>query len=235
MCYADYVVGGTSTHMVGLRSMIDSLGFLRSGSPLSRNLFWNVFFMFRGGTFGDSETGPFSTIKPLIVKLIGKNGSKFIKEELSMDNVYNYMFHLLNEYSKLLKYKPTVPPRAVELCSESMACPERGVNKAFMMESLVKEDTSDVEPCMIPQPYDPSTLDVLLKRKESYVIQLFHIPTLSHVKNGVFGLPSTRSLMRPTSPFSLTGKRPAKERVTAGTGREHVAHSHGVNYRSYDE
>ncbi|GKA51850.1 O-glucosyltransferase Rumi [Tanacetum coccineum] len=101
------------------------------------------------------------------VKLIGKNGSKFIKEELSMDNVYNYMFHLLNEYSKLLKYKPTVPPQAVELCSESMACPERGVNKAFMMESLVKEDTSDVEPCTIPQPYDPSTLYALLKRKES--------------------------------------------------------------------
>nr|GEY82727.1 RNA-directed DNA polymerase, eukaryota [Tanacetum cinerariifolium] len=30
MCYVDYVVGGTSTHMVGLRSMISSLGFLRS-------------------------------------------------------------------------------------------------------------------------------------------------------------------------------------------------------------
>nr|GEY64515.1 hypothetical protein [Tanacetum cinerariifolium] len=32
MCYVDYVVGGTSTHMVGLRSMIGSLGFLRSGT-----------------------------------------------------------------------------------------------------------------------------------------------------------------------------------------------------------
>nr|GFA36633.1 hypothetical protein [Tanacetum cinerariifolium] len=40
ICYVDYVVGGTSTHMVGLHSMIGSLGFLRSGSPLSRNLFW---------------------------------------------------------------------------------------------------------------------------------------------------------------------------------------------------
>nr|GEU90455.1 RNA-directed DNA polymerase, eukaryota, reverse transcriptase zinc-binding domain protein [Tanacetum cinerariifolium] len=32
MCYVDYIVGGTSTHMVGLRSMIGSLGFLRSES-----------------------------------------------------------------------------------------------------------------------------------------------------------------------------------------------------------
>ena len=32
-----------------------------------------------------------------------------------MDNVYDYMFHLLNEYSKLLKFKPTMPEKAVEL------------------------------------------------------------------------------------------------------------------------
>ncbi|KAK3017594.1 hypothetical protein RJ639_004828, partial [Escallonia herrerae] len=33
---------------------------------------------------------------------IGKAASNFIQEELKMDYVYDYMFHLLNEYAKLL-------------------------------------------------------------------------------------------------------------------------------------
>uniref|UniRef100_F6I5Z6 Glycosyl transferase CAP10 domain-containing protein n=1 Tax=Vitis vinifera TaxID=29760 RepID=F6I5Z6_VITVI len=53
---------------------------------------------------------------------IGKAGSNFIHEELKMDFVYDYMFHLLNEYSKLLKFKPAVLPGAVELCLETMDC-----------------------------------------------------------------------------------------------------------------
>ncbi|KAI3778152.1 hypothetical protein L2E82_07215 [Cichorium intybus] len=100
------------------------------------------------------------------VELIRKAGSRFTQEELSMDRVYDYMLHLLNEYAKLLKYKPRVPPRAVELCSESMACPAQGLNIAFMMESLVKKSTRDVAPCTMPRPYDRPSLDALLKRKE---------------------------------------------------------------------
>lgn len=89
-----------------------------------------------------------------------------------MDNVYDYMFHLLNEYAKLLKYKPKVPPRAVELCSESMVCTAQGLSKAFMMESLVKECTSNVAPCLIPRPYDRSALYAIVKRKESIFRQI---------------------------------------------------------------
>jgi len=33
------------------------------------------------------------------------------------------MFHLLSEYAKLLKYKPTRPPDAIELCSEISGVP----------------------------------------------------------------------------------------------------------------
>ena len=32
-----------------------------------------------------------------------------------MDNVYDYMFHLLNKYVKLLKFKPTMSEKAVGL------------------------------------------------------------------------------------------------------------------------
>jgi hypothetical protein len=48
-----------------------------------------------------------------------------VREEMSMDHVYDYMLHLLTEYAKLLRYKLTVPEKAVEICAESIACPAR--------------------------------------------------------------------------------------------------------------
>ncbi|KAK1315057.1 hypothetical protein QJS10_CPA06g00332 [Acorus calamus] len=62
----------------------------------------------------------------LLAQAIGKAGSRFIQEELKMDYVYDYMFHFLREYAKLLKYKPTKPPKAKEICVESMACAAKG-------------------------------------------------------------------------------------------------------------
>ncbi|EXC27339.1 hypothetical protein L484_001075 [Morus notabilis] len=62
-------------------------------------------------------------------KSIGKAGNRFIKEELKMEYVYDYMFHLLNEYAKLLQFKPTIPQNAVEFCSESMAFTAWGLGK----------------------------------------------------------------------------------------------------------
>ncbi|PHT55970.1 Polyphenol oxidase, chloroplastic [Capsicum baccatum] len=71
---------------------------------------------------------------------IGKTANDFIQEQLKMDCVYDVMFHLLNEYSKLLKYKPTIPENAVELCSEAMACPAEGITKKFMGGEAAAED-----------------------------------------------------------------------------------------------
>ncbi|XP_039046526.1 O-glucosyltransferase rumi homolog isoform X2 [Hibiscus syriacus] len=99
-------------------------------------------------------------------KAMGKAASEFIKEDLKVDNVYDYMFHLLNEYGKLMLYKPTVPEKAVELCSESMACPANGAKKDFMMESLVK-GPSVTSPCTMPSPYDPASLHAFLSEKEN--------------------------------------------------------------------
>lgn len=81
-----------------------------------------------------------------------------------MDYVYDYMFHLLTQYSKLLKYKPTVPKGAVELCSESMACPAQGFEKKFMTESLVKGPALS-EPCTMPPPYDPASLHSVIETR----------------------------------------------------------------------
>lgn len=96
---------------------------------------------------------------------IGKAASDFIQEDLKMDYVYDYMFHLLNEYAKLMRYKPTVPRKAIELCSEIMACCAEGLQKKFMMESMVKGPATDTCPCTMPPPYDPHALHSLLRRK----------------------------------------------------------------------
>ncbi|XP_044492103.1 O-glucosyltransferase rumi homolog isoform X3 [Mangifera indica] len=88
---------------------------------------------------------------------IGEAGSKFTQEELKMGYVYDYMFHLLNEYAKLLKFKPEIPEGVVEKCSETVACPTDGNWRKFMEESMVKSP-SDQLPCSMPEPYDPPAL-----------------------------------------------------------------------------
>ncbi|KAF8379485.1 hypothetical protein HHK36_028920 [Tetracentron sinense] len=102
---------------------------------------------------------------------IGKAASNFIQEDLKMDYVYDYMFHLLIEYAKLLKFKPTIPQNAVELCSEKMACPADGLEKKFMMESMVMSP-KDTGPCSMPPPYDPASLQAFLDRKSNLTKQV---------------------------------------------------------------
>lgn len=87
-----------------------------------------------------------------------------------MDYVYDYMFHLLSEYAKLLKYKPTVPEKAFELCSELMACPANGIEKKFMVDSLVGPATT--EPCTMPPPYNPASLHSVIQRKDDGMKQV---------------------------------------------------------------
>ena len=88
-----------------------------------------------------------------------------------MEYVYDYMFHLLNEYAKLLTFKPTIPSKAVEFCSESMACPSQGLIKDYMMETMVTSP-SESEPCALPPPYNPSSLHSLLQRNRNSTEQV---------------------------------------------------------------
>ncbi|KAH9775580.1 CAP10 domain-containing protein [Citrus sinensis] len=102
---------------------------------------------------------------------IGRAASNFIQEELKMEYVYDYMFHLLNEYAKLLKFKPVAPDGAVEVCSETMACTANGSHKKFMMESLVK-GPSITSPCTLPPPYEPKVLGAFYRRKLNAILQV---------------------------------------------------------------
>ncbi|GAB4861793.1 hypothetical protein Ancab_037050 [Ancistrocladus abbreviatus] len=104
---------------------------------------------------------------------IGKAGSRFIMEELKMKNVYDYMFHLLSEYGKLLRYKPTVPPGAVEVCSETMACLAQGRERQCNMDTLVKSP-SETSPCSMPPPYEAWSLKAFLDMKENITGRVEH-------------------------------------------------------------
>nr|AFK35220.1 unknown [Lotus japonicus] len=129
--------------------------FIRSLQPLQH--YWPI-----------SDTNKCKSIKHAVVwgndhkqkvQEIGNAASNFIQEELKMDYVYDYMFHLLNEYARLLKFEPKVPEGAVELCAESMACERNGLEKKFMAESMVQEPSTKA-PCSLPPPFDPTWLRI---------------------------------------------------------------------------
>ncbi|KAL0927210.1 hypothetical protein M5K25_001372 [Dendrobium thyrsiflorum] len=102
---------------------------------------------------------------------IGNEASDFIHEKLKMDYVYDYMFHLLNEYAKLLKFKPTKSRRAIELCAETMACSAQNLTKQFMMDSMVKSPHAS-PPCSLSPPFSPVELRVLQRRKANSIKQV---------------------------------------------------------------
>uniref|UniRef100_A0A1J3INL7 O-glucosyltransferase rumi-like protein n=1 Tax=Noccaea caerulescens TaxID=107243 RepID=A0A1J3INL7_NOCCA len=98
---------------------------------------------------------------------IGRGASEFMQRDLSTENVYDYMFHLLNEYSKLLKFKPQIPENSVEICTEAMVCSSgdfNGANKKFLMGSLVDEPHIS-GPCSLPPPFDPNGLEKFHRKK----------------------------------------------------------------------
>ncbi|PWA35843.1 lipopolysaccharide-modifying protein [Artemisia annua] len=88
-----------------------------------------------------------------------------------MDNAYDYMFHLLTAYSKIMKYKPTVPENATELCSETMACTSEGFVKQLMDQSTINVP-ANVSPYIMQPPYDPQTLNPILGQKVNLIKQV---------------------------------------------------------------
>ncbi|KAJ4773698.1 O-glucosyltransferase rumi-like protein (DUF821) [Rhynchospora pubera] len=98
---------------------------------------------------------------------LGTRGSLFARQELSMENTYDYMLHLLTEYAQLLTYKPT-PDKANHICIESMACPATGLWKQFMLDSMVKS-TYEFEPCSLSPPFDIEDLNAVARSKEEYL------------------------------------------------------------------
>ncbi|XP_065858238.1 uncharacterized protein [Euphorbia lathyris] len=115
---------------------------------------------------------------------IGNAASNFMQEELKMENVYDYMFHLLNEYAKLLKFEPEIPEGAMELCSEIMGCSAEGLERKFMEESLVKSPKV-TGPCSIPPAYEPKELEAFYRKNLNKIrkVQKWEADYYSHHSN----------------------------------------------------
>ena len=103
---------------------------------------------------------------PAEAQRIGGEGSGFAREKMSMDYVYDYMLHVLTRYAALLRYKPTVPEKAVELCPETMACPAQGRDREFMMQSRERY-VAGYEPCTLPPPFTAEEAREMRAREEN--------------------------------------------------------------------
>jgi protein glucosyltransferase len=102
---------------------------------------------------------------PVQARRIGEEGSMFARKEMDMDYVYDYMLHVLTQYAALLRYKPTVPEKAVEICPESMACPRSGREREFLMESR-EQYVAAYEPCTLPPPFTAEEAREMAAREE---------------------------------------------------------------------
>lgn len=103
---------------------------------------------------------------PMEAEAIGKRGQALM-ESLSMDRIYDYMFHLISEYSKLQTFKPTRPPSALEACTESVLCFADLKKRELLQRSTV--EPSSTPPCSL-QPAD-SILIQTWKRQKKTVIE----------------------------------------------------------------
>lgn len=83
---------------------------------------------------------------PTEAQKIGKAGQDLM-ESLSMDRVYDYMFHLISEYSKLQDFKPVPPSSALEVCVDSLTCFADEKQKQFFERATA-----------FPSPSPPCTL-----------------------------------------------------------------------------
>lgn len=78
---------------------------------------------------------------------IGKKGQALV-EDLSMDRVYDYMYHLIVEYSKLQDFKPVAPSSAQEVCVESILCVADNQQSQLLEKSYASPSSSS--PCTLP-------------------------------------------------------------------------------------
>ncbi|KAM3373965.1 hypothetical protein P3S68_012679 [Capsicum galapagoense] len=83
---------------------------------------------------------------PLEAEAIGKAAQDFM-ESLSMDRIYDYMYHLISEYAKLQDFVPVQPSSALEVCTNSVLCYADDKQKSLLKRSLAFP--SDESPCTI--------------------------------------------------------------------------------------
>uniref|UniRef100_A0A7N0TGE0 Glycosyl transferase CAP10 domain-containing protein n=1 Tax=Kalanchoe fedtschenkoi TaxID=63787 RepID=A0A7N0TGE0_KALFE len=105
---------------------------------------------------------------PAQAEEIGHRAEDFM-ERLSMDRVYDYMFHLLSEYAKLQEFKPVPPPSALEVCEESLLCFADQVQRKFLKRSTASPSPNP--PFAMPPP-DNNLMNSWINQKTRNIMEV---------------------------------------------------------------
>ncbi|KAL3850591.1 hypothetical protein ACJIZ3_012473 [Penstemon smallii] len=84
---------------------------------------------------------------PSQAKAIGRAAQDFMAS-LSMERVYDYMYHLVTEYSKLQTFQPVQPSTALEVCTEYVLCFADQKQQRWLHKSAAVP--SSTPPCSLP-------------------------------------------------------------------------------------
>ncbi|CAM6106088.1 unnamed protein product [Calypogeia fissa] len=81
---------------------------------------------------------------------IGIAAQHFMRNELSVENVYNYMFHLLREYAQLLKFQPVQGAAHLVTIDHVLCLVQPGVERDTLQQTLKVTPTNSV-PCQMSE------------------------------------------------------------------------------------
>ncbi|CAM6098106.1 unnamed protein product [Calypogeia fissa] len=85
-------------------------------------------------------------LNPLMGQAIGEAGQAFVQKELSMDKVYDYMYHLLVKYAQLQEFQPSISRSAHLVTQDYILCLAQPLQKLLMKQAR-KHMSSNVIPC----------------------------------------------------------------------------------------
>ncbi|XAR60736.1 Protein xylosyltransferase, partial [Bertholletia excelsa] len=99
---------------------------------------------------------------------IGKASQDFMGS-IRMHRIYDYMLHLLTEYSKLLNFKPIPSSSAHEICSEYLLCYADNTQLKFLERST--SSPSPAPPCALDPP-DPDFINKWIEEKNKVILEV---------------------------------------------------------------
>lgn len=90
------------------------------------------------------------------VQEVGRRGRKFCEEDLKMENVYNYMYHILRYYGSLQRFKPERRPDFEHITIENLkdVDPKTGKFTSWYADNKL-EEAATTPPCTLPPPQSP--------------------------------------------------------------------------------
>ncbi|XWS74021.1 hypothetical protein CRYUN_Cryun02cG0179700 [Craigia yunnanensis] len=117
---------------------------------------------------------------PAEAEAIGKRGQQLM-ESLSMDRVYDYMFHLISEYSKLQDFKPVPPSSAQEVCEESVLCLAEPKQREYLRRAAA--GGSSTPPCSLTKRPNINFFDIWTEQKKKIIEHVKDMEMRKAVKN----------------------------------------------------